>query len=130
MAQNKLSENDLPQLDPTKLTSELAGENIDAVVKSLNVLQSDKQKNKWRYTWRGKEVVIAERVGKILRSIEKYSTVVGAAVQCGPPVGAIVWAGIQGIMKVCIQCTTLTLYLSRQPTLYYTDFLGRLLWVI
>ena len=102
IAQNKLSENKLPQLDPTKLTSESAGENIDAVVKSLNVLQQDKQKNRWRYTWRGEEVVIAERLGKILRSIEKYSTVVGAAAQCGPPVSAIVWAGIQGIMKVSI----------------------------
>ena len=102
IAQNKLSENSLPQLDLTKLTSKSAGENIDAVVKSLNVLQQDKQKNRWRYTWRGKEVVIAERLGKILRSIEKYSTVVGAAAQCSPPVSAIVWAGIQGIMRVCI----------------------------
>ena len=102
IAQNKLSENSLPQLDSTKLTSESAEENIDAVVKSLNALQLDKQRNQWRYTWRGKEVVIAERLGKILKSIERYSTVVGAAVQCGPPVSAIVWAGIQGIMRVCI----------------------------
>ena len=102
IAQNKLSENNLPQLDTTKLTSESAGENIDAVVKSLNVLQQDGQKNRWRYTWRGKEIIIAERLGKILRSIEKYSTAVGTAIQCGPPVSAIVWAGIQGIMRVCI----------------------------
>ena len=102
IAQNKLREQNLPQLDPTKLTSDSAGENIDAVVKSLNVLQQDEQKNRWKYTWRGKEVVIAERLGKILRSIEKYSTVVGTAIQCDPQVSAIVWAGILGIMRVCI----------------------------
>ena len=43
-----------------------------------------------------------ERLGKIVRSIEKYSTVVGTAIQCDPQVSAIVWAGILGIMRVCI----------------------------
>ena len=102
IAQNKLSENKLPQLVLTELTSESAEKNMEAVVKSLKVLQQDEQKNKWRYTWRGKEVIIADRLRKILGFVEKYSTVVGAAIQCGPPVGAIVWAGIQGIMRVCI----------------------------
>ena len=117
IAQKKLTESNLPQLDRTNLTSESAGENIEAVVKSLNVLQQDEQRNRWRYTWRGKEVIITERLGKILRSMEKYSTVVGTAIQCDPQVSAIVWAGIQGIMRVCMSFTTLTLC--------YTDSLGR-----
>ena len=41
-----------------------------------------------------------ERLGEILRSVEKYSQVVGTIVQRDPQVGALVWAGVQGIMRV------------------------------
>ena len=44
--------------------------------------------------------MIAERVGEILRSVGKYSGVVGTAVQCDPMVAALVWAGVQGIIQV------------------------------
>ena len=41
--------------------------------------------------------MIAERLGKILRIVGKYSHIVGTAIQCDPQVGALVWAGVQGI---------------------------------
>ena len=98
----KLCENNLPPLDLTILTSQSAEENIQTVFKSLNTLQEDEQKRRWRYTWRGKEVIIVERLGEILRSVEKYSGIVGTAIQSNPQVGALVWAGIQGIMQVTL----------------------------
>ena len=102
LAKQKLNDNNLPPLDLTNLTLQSAEENIEAVVKSLNALKEDEHRKRWRYTWRGKEIVIAERLGEIIRSVGKYSGVVGTAVQCDPQVSALVWAGVQGIMQVCI----------------------------
>lgn len=102
IATEKLSENHLPPLDLTKLASQSAEGNMKAVVESLNALQADEQRNRWRYNWRGKEIVIAERLGDILRSVGKYTSIVGAVALCNPQVGTLVWAGIQGIMQVRI----------------------------
>ena len=103
IAKQKLKDNNLPPLDdPTDPTSQSVGGNIGAVVESLNTLQEDAQKGRWRYTWRGKEIIIAERLGEILRSMDKYSHVVGTVVQCDPQVSALVWGGVQAIMRVCI----------------------------
>ena len=115
----RLSDNNLPPLDTTNLTSESANENIGAVIKSLNALQEDKQKKQWGYTWRGKKIVIAERLGEILRSIEPYTKIVDTVVQCDPQVGALVWGGIQAIIRVR---THLTIGIKQ-----YTDFANRLL---
>ena len=41
-----------------------------------------------------------ERLGKILKVVEKYSKVVDIAVQCNPQVSALVWAGVWAIMRV------------------------------
>ena len=84
IAKQKLSDNNLPPLDLTNLTSQSAEESIEAVVKALNTLQEDDKKKRWSYTWRGKKVIIVERVGKILRSIETYSKAVGTAIQSSP----------------------------------------------
>ena len=76
IVKQKLSDNNLPPLDLTNLTSQSVEENMKAVVKALNASQQDDKKNQWRYTWNGEEVIIVERLGKILRSIGKYSKVV------------------------------------------------------
>ena len=43
-----------------------------------------------------------ERLGEILRSVEKYSSIVDTAIQTNPLVSALVWAGIKGIMLVTL----------------------------
>ena len=43
-----------------------------------------------------------ERLGEILRSVEKYSSIVDTAIQSNPLVSALVWAGIKGIMLVTL----------------------------
>lgn len=115
IAKEKLSVNNLPPLNLPSLTSQSAEENIEAVVQSLNDLQEDEQTKRWSYTWRGKKVIIVERLGEILRSIEKYSKVVDTAIQCYPQVSTLVWAGIQAIMRVRILHTMY--YIGRN----YTD---------
>jgi len=100
IAKKKLSGNSLPPLDLTNLTSQSAEENIEAVVKALTTAQKDDKKKRWSYTWRGKEVIFVEHLGKILKSVEKYTKVVGAAISSNPQVSGLVWAGILAIMRV------------------------------
>ena len=102
IAKRKLSDNNLPPLDLTNLTSQSAEENIGAVIRALNAAQEDDRKKRWSYTWRGKEVIVVERLGKILKSVEKYSKVVDTAIQSNPQVSALVWAGVWAIMRVRI----------------------------
>ncbi|RPB22652.1 hypothetical protein L211DRAFT_826561 [Terfezia boudieri ATCC MYA-4762] len=102
IAKKKLSDKNLPPLDLTNLTSQSAEENIEAVIKALNTAQEDDKKNRWSYTWRGKEVIVVERLGKILKNVEKYSQVVNIAIQANPQVSALVWAGVWAIMRVAL----------------------------
>ena len=101
IAKEKLRNNNLPQFNLSNLTTHSAEENIEAVVKALNTLQEDDKKKRWSYTWRGKKIIVVEQFGKILKSVEKYSKIVDTAVQSNPQVSALVWAGIQAIMRVC-----------------------------
>lgn len=94
-------------LDLTNLTLQSAEENMEVVIKALHTLQEDDKKKKWSYTWRGKKVIIVEQVGKIFKSIDKYSKIVDTAVQSNPQISALVWAGVLAIMRVRIYCTLL-----------------------
>lgn len=107
IAKEKLGDN-FP-LDLTNLTSQSAEENIEAVIRTLNTLQEHDKKKRWSYTWRGKEVIVVERLGKILKSIERYSKVVDVSIQSNPQVSALVWAGVWAIMQVRMSCLTKTI---------------------
>ena len=100
IAQKKLSEHKLPLLDLLNLTSETAEENIQAVIKGLHTLQEDDKKKRWSYMWHGKEVIVVECLGKILRSAEEYTKVVDTVIQTNPQLSAIVWAGVWAILRV------------------------------
>ena len=102
IAKKKLTDNNLPPLDVTNLTSHSSEENSQIIVKALKTLQEDDKEKRWMYTWRGKEVIIVERLGMILRRVEKYTKIVGTVIQGNPQMSALVWAGIQAIMQVCI----------------------------
>ena len=102
IAENKLRENNLPQLDSTNLTSQSAKENIRTIIQQLNTLQDDDKKNQWSYTWRGKKVTVIVRLGRILQIVERYAKVVDAVVQSNPQVSSLVWAGVSAIMRVRI----------------------------
>ncbi|KAF8432506.1 hypothetical protein BGX38DRAFT_248194 [Terfezia claveryi] len=84
LAEKKLNTNNLPPLNLTNLTSRSAEENIESIIKALNTLQEDDRKKRWSYTWRGKEVLVVERLRKILKKVEKYTKVVDIAIQANP----------------------------------------------
>ena len=112
IAREKLSNNNLPPLDLTNLTSKSAEENIEAVLTALSATQQDDKKKRWSYTWRGKKVIVMESLGKILKSVERYTKIVDIAIQSNPQVSALVWAGIRGIMQVRINILYLDVELS------------------
>ena len=108
IACGKLGDNNLPTY-LTSLTSQLPGGNIRAVIEALVNLQKAEKDKRLHYTWNGKKVVIVERLGKFLKTAEKYSPIVGTAMQSKPEVAALVWACVWATMRVCIhllcQCT-------------------------
>ena len=109
LIKKKLRDNNLPPLDLMNLTSQSMEENIEAVVIALNSFQKDNKKQQWSYTWRGKEVIVVEHLGKFLKIAEKYSKVVDTAIASSAPVGTLVWAGVRAIMQVRIS-TILSTY--------------------
>ena len=102
IAQKKLGEMDLPLLDLTNLTSQSAEENIQTVFKALNTIQEDKKEERWSYNWFGKETVIVEHLGKILKTLDKYLKVVDTMIQHNLEVTSLVWGAVRAIMQVCI----------------------------
>ena len=103
IAEKRLRENNLPLLDLKTLASESPEENIRIVVKKLNTLQEVNKEKQWSYTWHGKEVIVMERLGKILKIVNNYSKIVDTAVQSNPQVSTLVWAGVRAIMQVRIE---------------------------
>ena len=102
ITQKKLRDNNLSPLGITDLTTQSTEQTIEAVINALITLQNDDIKKRWRYTWRGRAVIVVQSLGKILKSIEKYSKVVDTVVDSNPQMRALVWAGIWGIMQVRI----------------------------
>ena len=99
VAKRKLGDYNLPPLDI--FTSE---ERIEKILVALNTFQEDAQKRGSSYTWRGKEVKAVERLGRILKSVEEFTRIVGTAMH-SPEVIAVIWGGIWVIMQVRIKCT-------------------------
>lgn len=104
----KIAKTKLGDSFPLELTNLTPGDNIRSVIEVLNTLQKDEKKKRWSYTWRGRKVVIVERLGRILKIVEPYSKVVDTAIQANPQVAALVWAGVWAIMRVGINLTLST----------------------
>lgn len=93
----------------TKNTSILASgpdldkrrEDLELTVKDLSNAQAEAKEKQWKYKNRdGVEVVVSERIGRILKSVNEYAAIVDVAIQYNPEATAFVWAGIRLILKV------------------------------
>ena len=98
----KIAKDKLGGSFPLELTNRTPGDNIRSVIEALKTLQKDEKKKRWSYTWRGRQVMIVERLGRILKIVEPYSKGVNTAIQANPHVAALVWAGVWAIMRVGI----------------------------
>lgn len=102
IAKKKLSNNNLPPLDLSNLTSQSAEEDMAAVMKALGTLQKDAKKQGGWYPWHRKEGILVERLENIERTVEKCSKAAGTIVQSNPRVSAIFWASVWAILRVRI----------------------------
>lgn len=105
IVRNKINDYNLPLASLEDFTiqsqSQSAEDNIRAVVKALDALQKEDKEKRWKYTWRGKEIIIVERLENIRKNMDQYLNIVGTAIQSSRQ-GALVWAGIMMIMQVSI----------------------------
>ena len=92
IAQEKLSEKNLPPLSLDDQTSQTTNDVIKLTIGDLQ------RSIKWN-SQRGARV---ERLGKILRTVEKYAKIVDTAIQHNPQFSSLVWAGIRAIVQVCL----------------------------
>ena len=81
IAKMKLSDNNLPPLDLTsQLVAGTVEEHIQALCYTLDMFKKDYWDKSWRYTWRGKEVIVVERLGEILKQAIGNTPLVWAGV--------------------------------------------------
>lgn len=74
---------------------------IQLIIKNLKEIHKVREQDKWSYIDRhGNRVQVAERIGKILKSIEHYAKIVDVAIQHSPEITALVWAGVRSILMV------------------------------
>ena len=100
IANQKLIDNNLPPLDVENLKSQSAEENMQSVIRKLETAHAENKTTQWRYSWRGREIIVIERLGKILRGVQKYAPIVDTAIQHSPEVTALVWGGAKAILQV------------------------------
>jgi len=102
IAQGSLAKYQLPSLEPGGSQSESAADNIQSLVAELETAHQQNKDRRWRYKDRdGNEVVWVERLGKVLKSVNKYATIVDIAIQHHPDITSLVWAGARTMLQVC-----------------------------
>jgi len=102
IAQKSLAKYKLPSLELGNLQSQSAAENIQALVAELEIAHRESKDRQWRYKDRqGNEVAWVERLGNILKSVDKYTKIVDTAIQHHPNITSLVWAGARAILQVC-----------------------------
>ena len=102
IAQGSLAKYQLPSLELGSLQSQSAAENIQSLIVELETAHQENKDKQWRYKGRhGNEVVLVERLGNILKIVDKYAKIVDTAIQHHPDITSLVWAGARTILQVC-----------------------------
>jgi len=101
IVQKSLAKYQLPSLELGSLQSQSAAENIQSLVAELETAHQENKAMQWRYKDRdGNEVFWVERLGNILKSVDKYAKIVDTAIQHHPDITSLVWAGARAVLQV------------------------------
>jgi hypothetical protein len=102
IAQESPTKHKLPSLELGSLQSQSAADNIQSLVAELGTAHRENKNRQWRYKGRqGNEVIWMERLGNILKSVDKYAKIVDTAIQHHPDITSLVWAGARTMLQVC-----------------------------
>jgi len=100
IAQESLAKYKLPPLERGNLPLQSALENIQSLVE-LETAHRVNRNRQWLYKdWQGNEVFWVERLWEILKSVNKYTSIVDTAIQPHPDIASLVWAGAKTILQV------------------------------
>ncbi|KAF8421813.1 hypothetical protein EV426DRAFT_190016 [Tirmania nivea] len=103
IAQKSLTKYNLPSLEIGSFQSQCAVENIQSLLAELDAAYRENKDRQWRYKDRqGNDVIWVERLGKVLKTVDKYAKIVNTAIQHHPNVTALVWAGARTILQVTL----------------------------
>ena len=102
VAQGSLAKYGLPSIELGGTNSQSATDNIQSLVTELETAHQENKDKQWHYKDRhGNEVALVERLGKIVKSINKYAKIVDTTIQHHPNITSLVWAGARTILQVC-----------------------------
>ncbi|KAI5782397.1 WD40-repeat-containing domain protein [Peziza echinospora] len=88
-------------VEPTPVKTSATRETLELIIKDLGCARTEALQAQWRYTNRdGHEVIVVERMGRLLNGIEDYAKIVDVAIQHHPDVTALIWAGVRLILQV------------------------------
>ncbi|KAF8462591.1 hypothetical protein BDZ91DRAFT_765141 [Kalaharituber pfeilii] len=94
------------QADPPTPQQKIDNKQRDAIEAIIKDLQSAKDKCKeeqWKYKNSDGELVpVVDKIGRILKGLETYASIVDVAIQHSPETTALVWASVRMIMKVAL----------------------------
>lgn len=78
-------------------------EQIWKTLQDLRVVKRDHEIEQSVYTdSHGKEVIVVERLGRILKCVEDYAKIIDVAIQHSPEITALIWAGIRLLLNASI----------------------------
>ncbi|KAF8542357.1 hypothetical protein BDD12DRAFT_802957 [Trichophaea hybrida] len=99
LAKEKLSKMEGEQLDDVTLSSG----NVDSPIKAAEDARQQMKEKQWTCTDKdGKEVIVRERIEKILKGLEKYAYIVDVGIQHDPVISSLVWAASRFILLVAL----------------------------
>ncbi|KAF8476005.1 hypothetical protein BDZ91DRAFT_202272 [Kalaharituber pfeilii] len=93
----------VPQIPLQNLQSNKIHGNIELIIETLQCAKDDVKKRQWQYTnRRGERIVVVEQLGRILKGVQHYASIVDVAIQHSPETTALVWAGVRFILQVSL----------------------------
>lgn len=108
-AQEKLSDKEKVSL--SALTASSDASFTDVLDKTTEVYDEAKAKQ-WTYTWRGKEVVVAEQFDRVSKTLETFAKIGDTFIQHSPEVSSLIWGSLRFMLTVSgnVACTTNALF--------------------
>lgn len=78
-------------------------DNIEKILEATTKSRSVCQENRWKFTFRGKDIIVRDVADKVLVWVEKFKTVGDTIVQFDPVHAALPWAGVRLLLQVFSQ---------------------------
>lgn len=87
-------------LNNLKNSSQSGKSIIDQLVLETEKAQQDVAKKQWKVQWKGKEIILREQLEKILKAVQVFQDLGGAAASLDPVHAGLPWAGISFLVQV------------------------------